>query len=69
VPTPGKDLNEHDMLVKAATSSLCHTDRMVLEGIMGRKLPCVTSHEGVGTVVKVGSAVEFFKLETEFHAA
>jgi alcohol dehydrogenase, propanol-preferring len=62
VPTPGKDLNEHDMLVKVAASSLCHTDGMVLEGIMGGKLPCIAFHEGAGTVVKVGSAVEFFKV-------
>jgi propanol-preferring alcohol dehydrogenase len=62
VPTPGKDLNEHDMLVKIAASSLCHTDGMVLEGIMGGKFPCIASHEGAGTVVKVGSAVEFFKV-------
>jgi len=50
------------MLVKVAASSLCHTDGMVLEGIMGTKLPCVASHEGAGTVVKVGSAVQSFKV-------
>ena len=62
MPTPGKDLNEHDVLVKVAAGSLCHTDGMVLEGIMGGKLPCIAFHEGAGTVVKVGSAVEFFKV-------
>jgi Zn-dependent alcohol dehydrogenase len=42
VQTPlGKDLNEHDMLVKAAASSLCYTDRMVLEGIMEAKFPAL----------------------------
>ncbi|KAH7364196.1 chaperonin 10-like protein [Rhexocercosporidium sp. MPI-PUGE-AT-0058] len=61
VPTPGKDLNEHDMLVKVAVGSLCHTDRMVSEGIMGTKLSCVASHEGAGTVVKVGTAIKEFK--------
>lgn len=34
---------------------------MVSEGIMGTKLPCVASHEGAGTVVKVGSAIDGFK--------
>ncbi|CZS94475.1 related to alcohol dehydrogenase [Rhynchosporium agropyri] len=61
IETPGKDLNEHDMLVKVAVGSLCHTDGMVSKGIMGTKLPCVASHEGAGTVVQVGSRVNDFK--------
>ncbi|KAK0126435.1 hypothetical protein ONS95_008035 [Cadophora gregata] len=61
IPTPGKHLDENDMLVKVAVASLCHTDGMVSEGIMGTKLPCVASHEGAGTVVKVGSAIKDFK--------
>ncbi|KAG0650926.1 Alcohol dehydrogenase IV [Hyphodiscus hymeniophilus] len=62
VPTPGKDLYEHDLLVKVAVASLCHTDGMVTDGIMGTKLPCIASHEGAGTVVKVGSAVKDFQV-------
>jgi propanol-preferring alcohol dehydrogenase len=62
VPTPGKDLNEYDMLVKVAVASLCHTDGMVLEGIMGTPLPCTASHEGSGTVVKVGCAIKEFRV-------
>ncbi|KUJ22351.1 GroES-like protein [Mollisia scopiformis] len=62
VPVPGKNLDENDMLVKVAVGSLCHTDGMVLEGIMGTKLPCIGSHEGAGTVVKVGSAISEFKV-------
>jgi alcohol dehydrogenase, propanol-preferring len=62
VPTPGKDLNEYDMLVKVAVASLCHTDGMVTEGIMGTPLPCIASHEGSGTVVKVGSAIKEFEV-------
>jgi propanol-preferring alcohol dehydrogenase len=50
------------MLVKVAVGSLCHTDGMVSEGIMGTKLPCIGSHEGSGTVVKVGSAISEFKV-------
>jgi len=33
---------------------------MVSDGIMGTKLPCIASHEGSGTVVKVGSAIDEF---------
>lgn len=61
VATPGKTLDENDMLVKVAVGSLCHTDGMVNEGIMGTKLPCIASHEGSGTVVKIGSAISEFK--------
>jgi propanol-preferring alcohol dehydrogenase len=35
---------------------------MVLEGIMGTKLPCTGSHEGAGTVVATGSNVEDYKV-------
>lgn len=62
VPTPGKGLDQYDMLVKVAVGSLCHTDGMVSEGLMGTKLPCIASHEGAGTVVKVGSAINEFKV-------
>jgi len=48
------------MLVKVATASLCHTDGMVLQGLMSTKLPCIASHEGAGTVVKVGSSITDF---------
>lgn len=62
VPTGGKDLNEQVILAKIAVASLCHTDGMVSEGIMGTKLPGVASHEGAGTVVKVGIAIKEFKV-------
>ena len=62
MPTPGRNLDEHDMLVKVAVGSLCHTDGMVTDGIMGTSLPCIASHEGSGTVVKVGSAISEFKV-------
>ncbi|KAF2098529.1 GroES-like protein [Rhizodiscina lignyota] len=60
VPTP-KDLDEWDILVKPAVSSLCHTDSMVVNGDFKTKLPCTASHEGSGTVVAVGSSVKDFK--------
>ncbi|KAJ5032787.1 uncharacterized protein L3040_009379 [Drepanopeziza brunnea f. sp. 'multigermtubi'] len=62
VPVPGKELNENDMLVKVAVASLCHTDGMVTDGIMGTQLPCIASHEGSGTVVKVGSSITEFRV-------
>ncbi|KAF1981841.1 GroES-like protein [Aulographum hederae CBS 113979] len=60
IPTP-QFLQPHDLLVKTAVASLCHTDSMVQAGIMGTSLPCVGSHEGAGTVVAVGEAVQSFK--------
>ncbi|KAI9840657.1 MAG: hypothetical protein M1837_001381 [Sclerophora amabilis] len=60
VPTPSS-LGEHDLLLKVAVASLCHTDGMVQAGIMGSKLPLIASHEGAGTVVATGSAVKDFK--------
>lgn len=50
------------MLVRVAVASLCHTDGMVIDGLMGTKLPCIASHEGAGTVVKVGSAITEFEV-------
>jgi propanol-preferring alcohol dehydrogenase len=35
---------------------------VVTEGIMGTKLPCIASHEGAGTVVKLGSSLRDFKV-------
>lgn len=34
----------------------------VTDGLMGTKLPCIASHEGAGTVVKLGSSVTGFKI-------
>lgn len=60
VKTP-QELGEHDILVKTAVASLCHTDSMVLEGMFPTGLPRTGSHEGTGTVVQVGSKVKNFK--------
>ncbi|GAB7359351.1 hypothetical protein MBLNU230_g6002t1 [Neophaeotheca triangularis] len=59
VPVPS-DLSPHDLLVKIAVASNCHTDSMVQSGTFGTELPCTASHEGAGTVVKTGSAVTDF---------
>ncbi|KAI1403345.1 GroES-like protein [Hypoxylon fuscum] len=52
VPVP--TLGPHDLLVKVAVASFCHTDGMVTAGVFGTQLPCTASHEGSGTVVAVG---------------
>src|ERR1700761_7664961 len=53
VATPHK-LGPHDLLVKVAVASFCHTDMMVITGDFGTQLPCSPSHEGAGTVVAAG---------------
>ncbi|KAF2266389.1 GroES-like protein [Lojkania enalia] len=55
-PVP-KDLAPNDLLIKVAVASLCHTNFMVQEGIMGTTVPCTASHEGAGAVVATGSVV------------
>ncbi|TKA25817.1 hypothetical protein B0A50_05572 [Salinomyces thailandicus] len=57
VPLPS-DLSPHDLLVKVAVASNCHTDSMVQAGVFGAatKLPQTASHEGAGTVVALGGA-------------
>ncbi|KAK4065835.1 uncharacterized protein Triagg1_8387 [Trichoderma aggressivum f. europaeum] len=58
-----QSIGPHDLLLKTAVASLCHTDSMVQEGTMaGTTLPITASHEGVGTVVAKGEAVTKFAL-------
>ncbi|KAK7984489.1 hypothetical protein PG989_011891 [Apiospora arundinis] len=59
VPFTGEELDPHDLLVKVAAASYCHTDGMVAAGIFGEELPITASHEGAGTVVRVGDASKF----------
>ena len=61
VPTPSKDLDPHDLLVKVVVASLCHTDSMVAEGKFNTKLPVIASHEASGIVVDIGSSVTDFE--------
>ena len=60
IPTPS-NLGPHDLLLKVAVASYCHTDSMVQAGIMGTSLPCTASHEGAGVCVAVGSEISDFK--------
>ncbi|KAK8000752.1 alcohol dehydrogenase GroES-like domain-containing protein [Apiospora arundinis] len=59
VPFTGDELGPHDLLVKVAAASYCHTDGMVAAGVFGEKLPITASHEGAGTVVRAGNASGF----------
>ncbi|CAN8099921.1 unnamed protein product [Discula destructiva] len=56
VPDPST-LGPHDLLVKVAVASYCHTDSMIQSGVFDGPLPMTASHEGAGTVVAGGSAV------------
>ncbi|KAH8914878.1 GroES-like protein [Atractiella rhizophila] len=58
IPTPTY-LNDHEILIKVAVASFCHTDLMILDGEMlpeASKLP--GSHEPTGTVVAIGEGVD-----------
>jgi D-arabinose 1-dehydrogenase-like Zn-dependent alcohol dehydrogenase len=61
IPVP-TSLGPHDLLVKIAVASHCHTDGMVASGTFSSTLPMTASHEGSGTVVKLGTAVRDFAL-------
>lgn len=61
IPVPSA-LSPHDLLLKIAVASNCHTDSMVRDGIFHTALPVTASHEGAGTVVAVGSAVTNFNI-------
>lgn len=56
VPVPS-ELQPHDVLIKVAVASNCHTDFNVIRGNWNTKLPCTGSHEGAGTIVAIGSAI------------
>ncbi|KAI1364938.1 GroES-like protein [Xylaria arbuscula] len=58
VPTPGP----HDLLIRIAVASYCHTDSMVRAGVFGSALPQTASHEGSGTVVAIGDRVSSFAI-------
>ncbi|KAF2115234.1 chaperonin 10-like protein [Lophiotrema nucula] len=57
VPIP--EPQEHEVLVKVACASLCHSDVMLFEpndqGLILGKNPVTIGHEATGTVVKTGS--------------
>lgn len=57
VPVPdATKLGPHDLLIKVAVASYCHTDGMIKSGVFRTSLPVTASHEGAGTVVAAGSS-------------
>jgi alcohol dehydrogenase, propanol-preferring len=46
-----------DILVKVGAASFCHTDALALDGSWPVEKPCTGSHEGAGTIVKLGPDV------------
>ncbi|KAK3403356.1 chaperonin 10-like protein, partial [Sordaria brevicollis] len=51
VPSPSS-LRPHDLLVKIAVASHCHTDTIIrLGAVPSIPLPLTASHEGSGTVI------------------
>ncbi|KXS15945.1 alcohol dehydrogenase zinc-binding domain protein [Gonapodya prolifera JEL478] len=62
VPVPSVEPDE--VLVKIVASGICHSDLHIADGEMPAmmRLPLIPGHEGVGIVVKLGSAVKHLKL-------
>ncbi len=67
VPVP-RPTGAHDLIVKVAVASYCHTDGMVRAGAFddddgdnGSRLPMTAFHEGAGTVAAVGAGVTAFR--------
>lgn len=57
IPTPSPStLGPHDLLVKIAVASYCHTDSMIQSGIFPSTLPLTASHEGAGTIIAAGAS-------------
>lgn len=55
-------INDNEILVKIASSGLCHSDLMMLDGTYpGTSNPVVLGHEGVGYVEEFGANVKGFK--------
>ncbi|KAJ5609969.1 hypothetical protein N7510_006688 [Penicillium lagena] len=59
IPTPDT-LQPHDLLLKIAVSSLCHSDLEYQNGTLNCTLPVTGSHEGTGVVIAKGNAVARF---------
>jgi len=59
IPTP----QENEVLIKVAACGICHGDMIVKEGhFPGIKYPIIPGHEVMGTISKLGSCVEDWKL-------
>lgn len=61
------DIRPNEILVKMIACGVCHTDLHAADGDWPKKptVPFIPGHEGVGTVVKAGSAVTHVKVGDE----
>ncbi|KAK5467943.1 hypothetical protein LTS15_000916 [Exophiala xenobiotica] len=63
IPTPTpSSLRSHELLIKVAVASLCHSDLEYVKGHLDCTLPVTASHEGTGTVLAVGDGVDRFQV-------
>lgn len=51
-------LGPHDVRVRVEASGVCHSDLSVAQGKLPSPLPMVLGHEGSGTVLELGGAVD-----------
>jgi aryl-alcohol dehydrogenase len=56
-----EDPLDSEILVKLVATGVCHTDMVVIAGMMPTPFPVVLGHEGAGVVEKVGAAVRKVK--------
>jgi propanol-preferring alcohol dehydrogenase len=59
IPLP--TIQDHEILVKVASASLCHSDLMLFDGSIPATEPVVMGHEGVGFAEEIGAGVKGFK--------
>ncbi|EXJ56090.1 hypothetical protein A1O7_09021 [Cladophialophora yegresii CBS 114405] len=59
IPIP--TITDHEILVKVASASLCHSDLMLFNGSIPATEPVVMGHEGVGYAEELGAKVNGFK--------
>lgn len=55
------ELDKGEVLVKMAYAGICHSDENVHSGARTHAMPCVTGHEGAGTIEDIGSGVSNLK--------
>lgn len=61
IATP-RDLGPHELLLKIAAASLCHSDLEYQDGALDCALPVTASHEATGVVLAKGGSVARFDI-------
>ncbi|KPI37727.1 Alcohol dehydrogenase [Cyphellophora attinorum] len=64
ISTPS-DLKGHEILVRVAAASYCHTDHVFASGAMQPQLPRIGSHEFAGTIHSFGPALSSPEAQNE----